>query len=121
MKYGYQSETDLLCTVFTNDSMLTFVFFFVTVLLITLSRKQSGIQHINEKSRRWGRMKQLQKFERYCRGGRCASLQMLLVLYSEFIVCRAIVMEKRKRNGVIMVTRGLIFFFLIWLLMVFTT
>lgn len=85
--------------------------FFVTVLLITLAGNQSGIQHRNEKSRGWGRMKQLQKFKMYHRGRRSASLQMLLVLYSECIVCVAIVIERRKQNGVIIVIKVLKFFF----------
>lgn len=55
-------------------------------------------------------MKQLQKCNMNCRGGR-ASLQTLLVLYAEFIVCVAIVMERRKQNGEIMVIRVFIVFF----------
>lgn len=55
-------------------------------------------------------MKQLQKFNMNCRGGR-SSLQMLLVLYAEFVVCVEIVMERRKQNGEIMVIRVLIIFF----------
>lgn len=55
-------------------------------------------------------MKQLEKFNMNCRGGRSALLT-LLVLYAEFIVCVAIVMERRKQNGEIMVIRVFIIFF----------
>lgn len=56
-------------------------------------------------------MKQLQKCNMNCRGRR-ASLQTLLVLCAEFIVCVAIVMQRRKQNGEIMVIRIFIVFFL---------
>lgn len=55
-------------------------------------------------------MKQLQTFNINCRGGR-ASLQTLLVLYAEFIVCVAIMEERRKQNGEIMVIRVFVIFF----------
>lgn len=85
-KIWFQSVIDLLIAVFTNDNTFAFVVF-VTVLLITLARSQSGIQHRNKKSQGWGRMKQQQKFKIYCRDGRSASLQMLLVLNSEYCLC----------------------------------